>query len=173
MAERIDPQFLERMMHDHRAALELFAAQWTSLPEDCVQEAFLQLVRQRRTPESPLAWLYRVVRNRAISSQRSQQRRRRRESAAAAARPLWSPSPGWSAAELEEVTATLQSINAESREVVIARIWGGLSFEQIAAVVDTSTSTAHRRYEAGLRQLRERLGVRCNNKTNRADISRT
>ncbi len=170
MAEQITPQYLEQMMRDHGAALELFATQWTSLPEDCVQEAFLQLVRERQLPDNPLAWLYRVVRNRAISWHRSQERRQRRESAAAAQRPLWSPSPRWSAAELEDLTGALQALEEEFREVVIARIWGGLSFEQIAAVVDTSTSTAHRRYEAGLQQLRERLGVRCNQSINPAKV---
>jgi RNA polymerase sigma-70 factor (ECF subfamily) len=170
MAEQITPQFLEQMMHEHGPALELFAAQWTTLPEDCVQEAFLQLVRERQVPDNPLAWLYRVVRNRAISWHRSQERRRRRESLSAAQRPLWSPSPRWSTAELEELTGALRDIEDELREVVIARIWGGLSFEQIAAVVGTSTSTAHRRYEAGLQQLRERLGVRCSKSTNPAKV---
>ncbi len=159
MAEQIDPQILEQLMGDHGAALELFAAQWTLAPEDCVQDAFLQLMRQRRLPENAVAWLYRVVRNRAISRRRTYQRRRRRESAVAAERPNWFTSPRWSSTELEEVTAALRTIDDDLREVVIARIWGGLSFEQIATVVATSTSTAHRRYEAGLRKLRERLRV--------------
>jgi len=157
-------------MRDHSAALELFAAQWTSSPEDCVQEAFLRLVRERQMPDSPLAWLYRVVRNRAISLRRSQARRRRRESFVATQRPMWCPSPRWSAAEMEDLASALRDIADDVREVVIARIWGGLSFEQIAAVVETSTSTAHRRYEAGLKQLRERLGVRCNKSTNPAKV---
>ena len=70
MARQIDPQQLEQLMNDHGAALELFAAQWSLVPEDCVQEAFLELVRQRRAPDNALAWLYRVVRNRAISWRR-------------------------------------------------------------------------------------------------------
>ena len=155
-------------MHDHGAALELFAAQWTLVPEDCVQEAFLKLMQQRHMPENVLAWLYRVVRNRSISWRRTYQRRRRRESTVAAERSSWFTSPRWSSVELEEVTAALREIDEEQREVVIARIWGGLAFEQIAIVVKTSTSTAHRRYEAGLQQLRERLGVRWNTKTKSA-----
>ncbi len=161
MTEQISPHDLEQIMRDHGAALELFAAQWTNQPEDCVQEALLQLVRERTVPDNVLAWLYRVVRNRAISWQRSSWRRRRRESVVATQRPLWSLPPGWEATELEEVTRALGAIDPELREVVVARIWGGLSFEQIAAVVEASTSTAHRRYEAGLQQLRERLEVRC------------
>jgi RNA polymerase sigma-70 factor (ECF subfamily) len=170
MARQLDPDWLEQLMRTHAAALELFARQWTTMPEDCVQEAFLQLVREPELPKHPTAWLYRVVRNRAISWRRSAKRRRRRELAAAAQRPNWFASPRWSPLELEEVTRALRDIEEELREVVIARIWGGLSFELIAQVVDTSTSTAHRRYLAGLEKLRERLGVPWSKKANSAAI---
>ena len=159
MAESIDPTLLEQLICDHGAALELFAAQWTTMPEDCVQEAFVKLVGQVPPPDQPVPWLYRVVRNRAISLRRSHERRRRRESRAAAERPQWFTSSRWSAEELQEVTAALRAIDADLREVIIARIWGGLSFEQIAHVMDVSTSTSHRLYQAGLIKLRERLGV--------------
>lgn len=157
MAETLDPSVLEQLICEHSAALELFARQWTMLPEDCVQEAFVKLAGQTPPPDQPLPWLYRVVRNRAISLRRSHERRKRRESAAAAARPQWIATGRWSAEDLAEVTAALESIDAHLREVVVARIWGGLSFEQIAAVLDISTSTAHRHYEAGLVSLRNRL----------------
>ncbi|MCU0960840.1 MAG: sigma-70 family RNA polymerase sigma factor [Pirellulaceae bacterium] len=159
MAEPIDPAELEQLIGAHSAALELFAAQWTTLPEDCVQEAFVRLAGQVPPPDQPLPWLYRVVRNRAISLRRAAERRRRRESEAAAQRPQWFVATRWSAAELQEVTEALAAIDAQLREVLVARIWGGLSFEQLAAVLAVSTSTAHRRYEAGLLRLRERLGV--------------
>ena len=159
MADSIDPTLLEQLICDHGAALELYAAQWTTTPEDCVQEAFVKLAVQVPPPDQPAPWLYRVVRNRAISLRRSQERRRRRESRVAAQRPQWFTSARWSAEELQEVTAALRAIDAELREVIIARIWGGLSFEQIAHVMDVSTSTSHRLYQAGLTRLRERLGV--------------
>ncbi|MHB8969426.1 MAG: RNA polymerase sigma factor [Pirellulaceae bacterium] len=159
MAEPIDPTVLEQLIGDHSAALELFAAQWTTLPEDCVQDAFVKLAGHAPPPDQPIPWLYRVVRNRALSLRRAHERRRRRESQVAAERPEWFTSARWSASELQEVTAALTAIDANLREVVIARIWGGLSFEQIAQVLDVSTSTAHRHYQAGLLKLRERLGV--------------
>jgi RNA polymerase sigma-70 factor (ECF subfamily) len=49
----------------------------------------------------------------------------------------------------------------DEREVIVAHLWGGLTFEQIAAVAGCSSSTAHRRYAAGLSALRERLHVPC------------
>jgi RNA polymerase sigma factor (sigma-70 family) len=162
MSESIDPVLLEQLICERGAALELYAAQWTTAPEDCVQEAFVKLAGQVPPPDQPVAWLYRVVRNRAISLRRSHERRRRRESQVAAQRPQWFTASRWSAEELQEVTAALRAIEAEWREVIIARIWGGLSFEQIAQVMGVSTSTAHRLYQAGLTKLRERLGVSWN-----------
>ena len=54
----------------------------------------------------------------------------------------------------------------ELREVLVARIWGGLTFEQIAEVLQTSTSTAFRRYEEAISYLRTRLGIPCPNDKN-------
>ena len=64
-----------------------------------------------------------------------------------------------------ELAAALDVIPDDQREAVIARTWGGLSFEQIAEIAGCSTSTAHRRYEAGLAALRERLCLSCPTKT--------
>ena len=160
MAESIDPTLLEQLIGDHGAALELYAAQWTTTPDDCVQEAFVKLAAQVPPPDQPVPWLYRVVRNRAISLRRSQERRRRHESRVAVrAAAVVHVVAVVCGEELQEVTAALRAIDAELREVIIARIWGGLSFEQIAHVMNVSTSTSHRLYQAGLTRLRERLGV--------------
>ncbi len=61
----------------------------------------------------------------------------------------------------ETATAELQALPLEQREVIVAHLWGGLTFEQIAEVSGISSSTAHRHYRAGLTALRERLGVSC------------
>ena len=53
----------------------------------------------------------------------------------------------------------------EQRAVIVARIWGGLTFEEVAEAVGCSASAAHRRYHAGLEALRERLGEPCSTKT--------
>jgi len=53
----------------------------------------------------------------------------------------------------------------EQREVIVAHVWGGLSFEQIGELIGSSASTAHRWYVAGLTLLRERMGVPCPSKS--------
>jgi RNA polymerase sigma-70 factor (ECF subfamily) len=161
---RMDPDLLGLLLDRHAATLELFARQWCATPEDVVQEAFLKLAGQRELPQSPSAWLYRAVRNGAIDAGLAARRRRRHEAAASAeAVPWFEPDTGTEpgAVDPEEAADALRALPIEEREVIIAHLWGGLSFEQIAPIAGCSSSTAHRRYANGLLTLRERLGVSC------------
>jgi RNA polymerase sigma-70 factor (ECF subfamily) len=155
------PEALGRLVDEHAAALVLYARQLCHAPEDVVQEAFIKLAGQAQPPEHVLPWLYRVVRNGALSAARSARRRRRHEAVAASRIPDWFlPSDS---ARLDATTATqaLKSLAPEEREVVVAHLWGGLTFEVIGELTATSSSTAHRRYLAALMALRERLRLPC------------
>jgi RNA polymerase sigma-70 factor (ECF subfamily) len=155
----VEPDFFIRLVDRHAAALELFAAQWTAAPADVVQEAFLRLCQQDPPPERVVPWLYRVVRNQAISASRSDHRRRRHEATAGRLGEVWFAPTLDAAFDAAAATEALQGLPEEQREVIVAHVWGGLSFEDIAEAFETSSSTAHRRYQAGLTMLRERLGV--------------
>jgi RNA polymerase sigma factor (sigma-70 family) len=149
---------LADLIDGHAATLVLFARQWCAAPEDVVQEALCRLAEQRTWPDDPVAWLYRVVRNRAIDAGKAERRRHRRE--AAAARPVrWFAERTIDGLDAGAAIAALEELPAEQREVIVARLWGGRTLEQIAATAGCSVSTAHRRYEAGIAALRERLGV--------------
>lgn len=162
----IDPGRLARLLDEHGPALVLYARQWCATPEDVVQEALLRLVDQRPAPERVVPWLYRVVRNGAISAARSASRRTRRESAAGARMPWFEPSED-QRLDAETAARALEELPDDQRETIVARIWGGLTLEEVAELTGTSTSTAHRRYQAGLAALRERMGVACPEKPNR------
>jgi RNA polymerase sigma-70 factor (ECF subfamily) len=155
---------LGRLLDEHGGALALFAAQWSDYADDCVQEALIELARQPALPPNPVAWLFRVVRNRAISHSRAQRRRERREEFAHRLRQQESAAPEQHI-DSTDVAAAVAALPDEQREVVVARTWGELNFEQIAELVGCSISTAHRRYEAGLTALRERLESPCLTKT--------
>jgi RNA polymerase sigma-70 factor (ECF subfamily) len=155
------PEDLGRLVDEQAAALVLYARQWCAAPEDVVQEAFLKLVTQRPPPASPVPWLYRVVRNGALSAARTARRRQRHEAVAAARTPPWFAPTETAALDAAAATAALQGLPLEQRETIVAHLWGGLTFEQIAELTATSSSTAHRCYVAGLSALRERLGVPC------------
>ena len=153
----IDPRRLVRLLDDRAAALELYAAQWTECPADVVQEAFIRLAAQTQIPENVVPWLYRVVRNMAISARRSTNRRRRHEAAAASQSESWFLRSDGDEIDARAAAKAVGELEDNLREVVVARIWGGLTFDEIAELVDASSSTVHRRYEAALQQLRTRI----------------
>ena len=157
---RVSPQLLSRLLREQGPALVLYAQQWCRAPEDVVQEAFLRLVVQREMPQNIVAWLYRVVRNGALNASRAAARRGRHESAAANATARFDGSNG-QLLDAREAADALEHLPDAQRETVVARLWGGLSFQEVADLTGTSTATAYRRYQAGLRALRERLGVEC------------
>jgi RNA polymerase sigma factor (sigma-70 family) len=151
----IEAETLGRLYAQHAPALRLYARQWPGSGEDVVHDAFVKLAQQSSPPTQVLAWLYRVVRNTALAADRAAARRRRRESKA-------SNTEAWLTAVDDHVDAQqaahlLAGLSLPLREVIVARVWGGLTFEEIAQLVGCSLPTAHRRYHAGLTELRERM----------------
>ncbi|HEV3415831.1 MAG TPA: RNA polymerase sigma factor [Pirellulales bacterium] len=150
------PHDFARLLDSHGPSLVLYARQWCGNPEDVVQDAFLKLVALRKSPEQVVPWLYRVVRNGAIDASRTAQRRQRRE--ANAAWPVrWFVEAEADGLTADAAVAALQQLSVEVREVIVARLWGDLSFEQIAEVAGCSPSTAVRRFSAGIEALRKEL----------------
>lgn len=155
----ITPEELSRLLDAHGARLALFARQRCRSAEDVIQEAFVALASQRSAPRDPVAWLYRAVRNRAASAARAEGRRGRHEEQASVIRPAWFEPTGADAFDAELAASALAELPLEERETVVLRVWSGLSFQEIADLTETSTSTAHRRYEQALAALRRRLGA--------------
>ena len=158
----MDPEHLGFLIDRHSAALVLFARQWCAAPEDVVQEAFIKLIRQTPPPRQPAAWLFATVRNGAISQGRSERRRLNHENRAAERAPGWfTPSDDPAGLDAAVAAGALAQLPIEQRESIVAHLWGGLTFEQIAEISGGSTATVWRRYTAGLTALRERMGVPC------------
>lgn len=164
----ITPESLGSLLDRHAAALELFARQWTTTAPDVVQNAFVKLASQLQPPDQVVPWLYRVVRNGAIAAARSESRRRRHESNTAQLRPNWFIQSPDDRIDAEAASAALAQLPQPHREVIVARLWGGLSFQEIADLLEISSSTAHRHYEAGLSNLREKLGAAWHQNPNHA-----
>jgi RNA polymerase sigma factor (sigma-70 family) len=160
---RIDPHTLGRLFDEHGRSLLLFGRQWCDAPDDIVQDAFVALARQDVVPDQVVPWLYRVVRNGAIAAARQTSRRRRREQRAASVEAVLSEP--WFASTDDQIDAQhasqlLADLDGETREAIVARLWGGLTFEEIAQLQGCSLSTTYRRYQAGLARLQERLEPR-------------
>jgi RNA polymerase sigma-70 factor (ECF subfamily) len=161
------PAQVARLIDGYAAPLVLYARQWCHEPEDVVQEAFVKLVRQGQPPLDAVAWLYRVVRNGAMDAGKMARRRKLRESAAAVRVDRWFVEDEVDGLDAETAVEALARLADEQREVIVARHWGGLSFEQIAEVAGCSSSTAYRRYTSGVEELRKQLGVPCPNRSSK------
>jgi RNA polymerase sigma-70 factor (ECF subfamily) len=153
----------------HGPRLLLCARQWTrSLAdaEDVLQEAFVRYWRhQRQLPGDPQALLITSIRRAALDHARRESRRIMREEKADGGledRGDWFESqPGDDAERRREIEAALQCLPAEQREVLVLKIWNGLTFEQIARTLDIPPNTAASRYRYALAALRKELKPVC------------
>jgi RNA polymerase sigma factor (sigma-70 family) len=156
--DRLDAKLLAQLLDRHASALKLYAVGWCNEPDDVVQQAFIDLAACRALPDNPVAWLFAAVRRRAISQSRSESRRKSRERTAAVQRQKRSR-------DVDETAQTAADMLAElpidDREIVIAHLWGRLTFREIAQLTSTSSSTTQRRYESAIARLQERMNPSC------------
>lgn len=117
--------------------------------EDALQNLFVKLATRRPDLRNPGAYLYRSARNEALSAAR-----RRPE------RPLAGLDLFESGAGPEEtalLSDALDQLPPEQQEVVILHAVEGLTFRDIAEVLDIPPDTAASRYRYGLEKLRGHL----------------
>ncbi len=139
----------------HAAKLLLYARQQTRTEadaEDVLQEALIESWQNSHGREPLVGHVFATIRRRAIDLARSADRRSRREQA--------EQPPEWFAPEIEP--RELQRLLAEAVknltpiycEVITLKIWGGLTFQEIADAVGVPLNTAASRYRHGLEELR-------------------
>jgi RNA polymerase sigma-70 factor (ECF subfamily) len=148
----------------HGPALVLFARQWAMSradAEDVVQEGFVRFWRSRHRANDAAAYLFACVRGCALDWARSGQRRTRRETEIALREG--SPESHLLACPVERderraaIEAALARLPEPQREVLVMKVWGGLTFPQIGAALGVSPDTAASRYRYAIAKLREQL----------------
>lgn len=148
--------------HLHGPKLLLCARQWTrSLAdaEDVLQEAFVRFWRhQRSLGGDPGPLLFTSIRRAAVDLARRDLRRERREQAAGLddEASLFEPVAG-AEDRTREIEAALRRLPAEQREVLMLKIWGELTFDEIALQLEIPLNTAASRYRYALVALRREL----------------
>jgi RNA polymerase sigma-70 factor (ECF subfamily) len=146
--------------------LLLCARQWTRTTadaEDVVQEAFVRFWRhQRHLPGEPMALLVTSVRRAALDlARRTDRRQSREERAGVESEPggVARVSPLEHDERRAAIEQALQRLPAEQREVLVLKIWGELTFEQVARELQLSPNTAASRYRYALAALRQELSA--------------
>lgn len=164
----IDPLQLREIWNAHSDRVTLIARAMadpadSQEAEDAVQEAFIALATQTALPDDPLAWLVRVTRNRLLQWRRSRGRRQRREQQRDAQREptaTWLMHPQLAVdrrLDGRAVTEALAQLPQDQRQIIVMHLWGEMTFERIAGVLNVSRSSVHRLYGRGLEQLKQRF----------------
>jgi RNA polymerase sigma-70 factor (ECF subfamily) len=140
--------------------LLLFARQQTRSEadaQDVVQEAVLESWHRQADGSPPAAGLvFATIRRRAIDLGRSADRRAGREMVAAG-----EISEVWFDGGVEEreksrlIQEAMSKLPENFREVVTLKVWGEMSFAEIAVVLEIPANTAASRYRYGLAELRK------------------
>ena len=118
--------------------------------EDVLQETFLALLQLPDKPDDPDHYCLRAFRNRALNHRRGLWRRLAREWESAR---WFERDPAHDHAEAEAMRR-LASLPPAQREVIVLKIWHGLTFDAIGALLDVSPNTAAGRYRYGLAKLK-------------------
>ncbi len=141
--------------------LVLFARQWDDdLAEDVVQTAmmkFWQCFKNSEKPENAASWLFKTVRNELKYRIRQKKSDKKHIELHAKTQPPWFLSSPETRLDAKTVANELAKLSIEFREVIVAKIWGDLTFAEVAELLGLPRSTAHRRYLDGLKQLREKV----------------
>jgi len=154
-----DPAAVGELFRRHAQAIFVFLVRRTGdreLAEDLTSTVFLEAWRKRRevhlTGDSALPWLYGVAVNCSRNAGRSLRRHRDALARLALERPP--PADPDEARELADVLALLRRLPEEQRDVILACIWTGLSYEEAALALGIPVGTVRSR----LSRARARLG---------------
>ena len=126
--------------------------------EDAVHEAFARLCRlQTNGMADPTAYVYAAVRNAALDRMRSSRVTSR--VVGSLFRSMTNPTSNPLTTILDQerdrqVQAAVEALPAEKREVVVMKLYGQLTFAQMAAVLKEPLSTVATRYQRALDELR-------------------
>ena len=154
----INQKQLARWYEAHGTELTLYARQWSpdQQAEDIVQDAFIKLLKQRKSPDNVRAWLLRVVRNDSIGMVRRLQRRRAGRGSMRS-ETLWFESRRDDLIDARLAQDVLQTLEPHLREIVMLRIWGQMTLQEISQVMSKSIPWIHREYKIALETIRKKL----------------
>jgi RNA polymerase sigma-70 factor (ECF subfamily) len=154
-ASRGDAGAFGQLVREHsglvyRVALRILGAQDA---QDASQEAWIRAWRNIESFRGDSAfstWLYRITVNTCLSARRKESRRKEREYSGEELPFLPEPTGGdadpeaaaLSAQQREELLAALEHVRAEHRAALVLRHMEGLSYAEIASILDVPEGTA-------------------------------
>ena len=149
-----------KWVEQHAPRFLLFARQKTRTEadaQDLVQEAVLEATqRQPDGGPPPATMVFATIHRRAIDLARGNERRLNREQVVAeSAGTSWFDNSVQDREMKQLVEGALKRLPELYREVVMLKIWGNLTFVEVARVLGIPTNTAASRYRYGLTEMRK------------------
>jgi RNA polymerase sigma-70 factor (ECF subfamily) len=140
----------------HRQQLYSYAVSITrsrESAEDAIHQAFEQLLRRDSLPADSRPYIFRSVRNAALDGLRRDRIRSDPVLLGAGADP--SEGAGYAADHCSrDIEEALQEISPDEREAIILKIYGSLTFQEIAAIRGVPLPTVASWYRRGLERMR-------------------
>jgi RNA polymerase sigma-70 factor, ECF subfamily len=121
--------------------------------EDVLHQVFISLLSKAEQPAEARPYLFKCVRNCALNLRRNGARM------VSLDEQQWLVKPQGMMEAGIEVERSLRGLPPEQREVVLMRVWGEMTLEEIAIVLDVPANTVASRYRYALAKLREILKV--------------
>jgi RNA polymerase sigma-70 factor (ECF subfamily) len=155
-----DEAALAELIARHSPGLRFFLKKIAAeSADDLVQETWFDVYRKinaLQQPDAFAAWLYRIARDKAYRQMRRRPTPTARidESTTAAAS---FDEDTFDAEELAQMKAALDALPQDQREVLVLRFIEGMSYEQIAAIIDCPLGTVRSRIHYAKSAIREKL----------------
>lgn len=156
----------------HVARLLLFARQQSRSPEDAediLQDALIRLARKEASgefvggQEAWLSYVFASIRRLAVDYGRKSDRRQKREDEACSSAVEEVGEDPWFSSEAADeelkqlMEMQLKRLPSKFSEVIVLKIWGEQTFQQIAETLEISQNTVASRYRYGIDMLRKAL----------------
>ena len=149
---------------ENGARLRLVARQWTRSDadaDDVVQEAFVRFWKhQRHLPGNPNALVVTSMRRAALDLLRKTDRRTLREQVIFADTDVATWFEPEEDPRKQAMLDALATLPTEQREVVVLKIWGELTFDEIGEQLNLSPNTAASRWRYAMGALRKLLTIK-------------
>jgi RNA polymerase sigma-70 factor, ECF subfamily len=154
--KKLETRELRNLYQKHGPALAAYACSYGldfGRAEDAVQQVFLKLLQGETPPlEFPVAYLYRAVRNACLNFKRDTVREVELGTEA-----KWFVHRGGDREAELTLEKGLMELPEEQREVVVMRIWSGMTLQEIAASTEVPLNTVASRYRYALVKLKQHL----------------
>lgn len=154
MADKLTDVEIQALYRQHGPALLAYGVSLLgdrAAAEDVLHQVFLEILGTVSRPDEPRPYLFRAVRNRALNSRRSTER------LTALDHHEWLVKTEPTMHAAIAIEKAMRELPAEQREVVVMKVWGEMTMEEIATVLEIPENTAASRYRYALAKLREHL----------------